>query len=306
MKLMTFRYGDRVGIGVLDATNGSVIPISDRLPEGWDMSDLVEHWDEVEGSLAIERGEALSIEDVVVLAPIPRPRRNIFCVGKNYLEHVKEFEKSGYDKTQDPATKDRAVFFTKATTTVRPPNSVIDDHSSLSTQIDYEVELAVIIGRTCRGATLENALNYVWGYTIVNDVTARDIQRDHQQWFLGKSLDGFCPMGPVAATKDEIDLADTAIMSNVNGELRQSSNTSMLMRGVPELIVTLSSALTLEPGDIIATGTPSGVGIGFDPPKFLQLGDTVSARVQGLGCLTNQYGGGPMREPTDILDGLRC
>jgi len=305
MKFMTFRRGDRVEVGILDTSTASVSPLSSYFDGEWDLVRTIEHWREVGPTLASHGGEPISVEDVEILAPFPRPHRNIICIGKNYLEHVEEFQKSGYDKTQPSQPMDRAIFFTKATTTVCSPNSIIEDHSALSTEIDYEAELAVIIGSTCRRVPAEEALDHVWGYTIVNDVTARDLQRDHQQWFLGKSLDGFCPMGPVAVTRDELDLADTAITSTVNGELRQSSNTSMLMRGVPELISTLSAAMTLVPGDIIATGTPSGVGIGFSPPRFLSPGDTVSVRIQGLGCLTNQYGGSVMAGATDILEGLR-
>lgn len=304
MKFMTFRRGGRVEVGILDASSRSLVPLSSALGGEWDLVRLIEHWQEASAALARHAGESIPVADVEVLAPFPTPRRNIICVGKNYREHVEEFEKSGYDKTQSAQPMDRAIFFTKATSTVCGPNSIIEDHSALSTEIDYEAELAVIIGSTCRGVSAESALDHVWGYTIVNDVTARDVQRDHLQWFLGKSLDGFCPMGPVAATFDELDLADTAITSSVNGELRQSSNTGMLMRGVPELIETLSAAMTLVPGDIIATGTPSGVGIGFTPPRFLAPGDTVSVRIQGLGCLTNQYGGSVMAGATDILDGL--
>nr|WP_239521762.1 fumarylacetoacetate hydrolase family protein [Geodermatophilus sabuli] len=229
--------------------------------------------------------------DVHLLAPIPRPPRNVICVGQNYHQHSLEFDASGYNSTPSNGVPDRPVVFTKAPSSVIGPGDVIPLHDALTTELDYEAELAVIIGRGGRGIPAEEALDHVWGYTIVNDVTARDVQRDHRQWFLGKSLDGSCPMGPFAVTADEVDLTDLLVETRVNGELRQSAKTSDLIFDVPTLIATISAGMTLQAGDVIATGTPAGVGIGFDPPRFLRSGDTVEISITGLGTLTNTVGG---------------
>ena len=183
--------------------------------------------------------------------------------------------------------RDKPVVFTKVPNTVIGPGEPIPAHGALTQSLDYEVELAVIIGTGGADIRAEDAMSHVWGYTIVNDVTARDRQHDHQQWFLGKSLDGFCPMGPYAVTADEIDHQNLLLETHVNGELRQSAKTADLIFDVPELIATISAGMTLLPGDIIATGTPPGVGIGFDPPRFLRPGDVVEVSISGLGTLVN-------------------
>jgi 2-keto-4-pentenoate hydratase/2-oxohepta-3-ene-1,7-dioic acid hydratase in catechol pathway len=245
----------------------------------------------------IERGAPMSVPcstkplplaDIQLLAPIPRPARNVICVGQNYHEHSLEFEASGYNATpSNNGVPDRPIVFTKAPSTVIGPGQVIPLHDHLTTELDYEAELGVIIGRGGRGIRAEEAFSHVWGYTIINDVTARDVQRDHRQWFLGKSLDGSCPMGPYAVTADEVDVTDLVVETRVNGELRQSAKTSDLIFDIPTLIATISAGMTLMPGDVIATGTPAGVGIGFDPPRFLGAGDTVEITITGLGTLTN-------------------
>ncbi len=175
------------------------------------------------------------------------------------------------------------------------PESVVANHasvlidSSVSTAIDYEAELAVIIGKEGRGISKENALDHVWGYTIVNDVTARDLQGRYSQWLIGKSQDTFCPMGPWAVTRDELDLGTAGIRCFVNEDLRQDSRISLLIFDIPTIIATLSQGITLKPGDIIATGTPVGVGIGFDPPKYLRAGDVVRIEIDGIGTLENRF-----------------
>ncbi|SFL38965.1 fumarylacetoacetate hydrolase family protein [Geodermatophilus ruber] len=235
----------------------------------------------------------LPLADVRLLAPIPRPPRNVICVGQNYHQHSLEFDASGYNSTPSNGVPDRPVVFTKAPSSVIGPGEVIPLHDNLTTELDYEAELGVIIGKGGRGIPAEEALSHVWGYTIINDVTARDVQRDHRQWFLGKSLDGACPMGPFAVTADEVDLTDLLVETRINGELRQSAKTADLIFDVPTLIATISAGMTLEPGDVIATGTPAGVGIGFDPPRFLSAGDTVEVSITGLGTLINTVGGPP-------------
>ncbi len=230
------------------------------------------------------------LADVTLRAPIPQPLRNIMCVGKNYREHAKEFARSGYEAgaVAGKDVDDFPALFSKLPTTVVGPGDEIDLHAAITGSVDYEAELAVIIGPGGRGIAREDAYAHVWGYTIVNDVTARDLQRNHKQWFLGKSLDTFCPMGPWIVTADEVDPEAMLVTCHVNGELRQDANTADLIFDIPTLISTLSAGITLLPGDIIATGTPAGVGIGLQPPRFLAPGDSVSIAISGIGTLTNR------------------
>ena len=221
-------------------------------------------------------------------APIAKPQRNIFCVGKNYRDHAQEFSKSGFDSSADAGEiPDAPILFSKVPETVIGPNAPIMFDPSVSVAIDYEGELALMIGTGGRRISRTNAMKHVWGYTIVNDVTARDVQARHKQWLMGKSFDTFCPMGPWAVTADELDLADTTLRTWVNGELRQNANTRDLIFDVPTIIEELSAGITLKPGDIIATGTPAGVGIGFKPPRYLRDGDVVAIEITGLGRLQN-------------------
>jgi 2-keto-4-pentenoate hydratase/2-oxohepta-3-ene-1,7-dioic acid hydratase in catechol pathway len=225
-----------------------------------------------------------------VLAPLPAPRRNIFCVGKNYHEHAKEFAQSGFDTSaaKGELAPSSPVVFTKAPSTVIADHDPVLSFANLTEQLDYEAELAVIIGKPGRGISKVDALDHVWGYTIVNDVTARDLQQKHRQWFLGKSMDTFCPMGPWIVTADEVgDAADLNVKCWINSELRQDANTKDLIFDIPTIIATISAGMTLVPGDVIATGTPAGVGIGFKPPKFLKPGDVMTISIDKLGTLTN-------------------
>lgn len=228
--------------------------------------------------------DPLPITAIELLAPIRRPRRNLFCVGKNYNEHAHEFARSGFDSSAAAgAVPAHPIIFSKVPESVVGPGTQVGYRSDVSTALDYEVELAVIIGREGRGISTEDAMAHVWGYTIVNDLTARDLQQRHSQWLVGKSQDAFCPMGPWAVTADEIDLADTNLRCLVNGELRQSANTRDMIFDVPTLISLISAGITLYPGDIIATGTPAGVGIGFEPPRYLSEGDVVRLEIDGIG-----------------------
>jgi 2-keto-4-pentenoate hydratase/2-oxohepta-3-ene-1,7-dioic acid hydratase in catechol pathway len=225
-----------------------------------------------------------------LLAPIPCPRRNIFCVGKNYHEHAAEFAQSGFDTSAAKGETAPAfpVIFTKAPSTVVGDGDSVERFGHVTEQLDYEAELAVVIGKPGRGIAPADALGHVWGYTIVNDVTARDLQQKHRQWFLGKSMDTFCPMGPWIVTADEVgDPAKLGVKCWVNGELRQDANTRDLIFDIPTIIATLSAGMTLLPGDIIATGTPAGVGIGFKPPRFLNASDIMKITIDKLGTLTN-------------------
>ncbi|MDT7953223.1 MAG: fumarylacetoacetate hydrolase family protein [Acetobacteraceae bacterium] len=250
--------------------------------------DLVDHI--ATGERLREPEQWTALEGRTLLAPIPRPRRNVFCVGKNYHEHAKEFAQSGFDTSaaSGELSPEFPVVFTKPFTAVVGDRAPVHAFEDLTRQLDYEAELAVIIGKPGRGISKERALEHVWGYTIVNDVTARDLQQRHRQWFIGKSLDTFCPMGPWAVTADEVgDPANLDVKCWVNGELRQNANTRDLIFDIPTIIATLSAGLTLQPGDVIATGTPAGVGIGMKPPRFLQPGDTVTITIDKLGTLTN-------------------
>ena len=231
----------------------------------------------------------IPMTEVVIEAPIPAPRRNIFCVGKNYHEHAHEFAKSGFDSSAAKgAVPSSPIMFSKVPESVVPCGSAVIIDPEVSQAVDYEAELAVIIGKGGRGIRAKDAFDHVWGYTIVNDVTARDLQARYSQWLIGKSQDTFCPMGPYAVTRDEIDIGDTPISCYVNGELRQSSNTRLLIFDIPTIIETLSAGITLLPGDVIATGTPAGVGIGFNPPRYLKNGDVVRIEIGGIGALENK------------------
>ncbi len=232
--------------------------------------------------------EALPLTELVLQAPVPRPRRNVFCVGKNYHAHAREFAASGFDSSAAKgAVPEVPIVFSKLPDSVIGPGAPIRIDAAVSTAIDYEAELAVVIGKPGRNIAAADALSHVWGYTIVNDVTARDLQGRHSQWLIGKSQDSFCPMGPWAVTAEEIDLADTSVRCWVNEELRQESNTGLLIFDVPTIIAAISNGITLLPGDVIATGTPAGVGIGFTPPKYLRPGDRVRVEIGGIGSLEN-------------------
>ncbi|MCA0149005.1 MULTISPECIES: fumarylacetoacetate hydrolase family protein [Rossellomorea] len=232
-----------------------------------------------------EKGGALPSfrkDEVQWLSPIPRVKRNIMCVGKNYREHA--IEMGG---EQD--IPKNIMIFTKATHTVIGHGETVLHHDDITEELDYEGELAVIIGRKGRGISPEEAMDHVFGYSILNDITARDLQKKHGQFFIGKSLDTTCPMGPSLVTKDEVDdPQNLSITTKVNGEIRQSSNTGQMIFSIPTIISTLSKGMTLLPGDVIATGTPSGVGKGYNPPRFLRKGDVVEIEIEGLGILTNR------------------
>jgi 2-keto-4-pentenoate hydratase/2-oxohepta-3-ene-1,7-dioic acid hydratase in catechol pathway len=234
-------------------------------------------------------GASLPLSAVKLDAPIPRPRRNLFCAGVNYRAHAAEWAASGMDgvRAASPEPSEHPVIFSKVPDCVVATGDPIRMPGRLSDAIDYEAELAVVIGRGGRDIARSRAMDHVLGYTIVNDVTARDVQRRHKQWLLGKSVDTFGPMGPWIVTADELDGQATRVRCWVNGELRQDAHTRDLIFDIPALIASISAAVTLHPGDIIATGTPGGVGIGFDPPKFLRRGDVVRIEIDGIGVLEN-------------------
>jgi 2-keto-4-pentenoate hydratase/2-oxohepta-3-ene-1,7-dioic acid hydratase in catechol pathway len=232
---------------------------------------------------------AIALADVTLEAPLPLPRRNLFCVGRNYRAHAKELSGSVF-KANAPDPETWPIVFTKVPECVVGPfDEVRMPGAAISTQIDYEAELTVVIGRGGRDIARADALSHVFGYTIVNDVTARDVQMRHQQWDLGKSFDTFCPMGPWIVTADAFDAARTRVRCWVNGELRQDALTMDLIFDIPTLIETCSRGITLYPGDVIATGTPAGVGLGMTPPTFLKSGDVVRIEIDGLGMIENRF-----------------
>ncbi len=286
MKVARFSNNGKVLLGVVNDAAGTVHPFDSNLTS---MADLIRFSASGFSFTAASRpGPPLS--EVTLLAPII-PERNIFCVGKNYYEHAKEFAGSGFEAG---AVKGQEIdaypaIFSKPPSTVIGPDAVVEMHPQATQAVDYEAELAIVVGQPGRNIAEADAMQHVWGYTIVNDVTARDRQRNHKQWLAGKGLDTFCPMGPWIVTADEIDGANLNIECKVNGEIRQKANTSDLIFKIPQLIAAISAGLTLQPGDVIATGTPAGVGIGFTPPRFLKAGDRVEISISGIGSLSNTF-----------------
>ena len=225
------------------------------------------------------------ISEVRPQAPIPMPRRNILCLGKNYLEHAQEIAEKMKTSAEAPR---QPIFFTKAPTAVIAPGEPIPAYAAYTSKLDYEAELALVIGTGGRDIAPEHAWNHVFGYTAINDISARDLQKSHYQWFRAKSLDGFAPMGPALVHRSVMpEPQDIEVKCFVNGELRQNDTFDRLIFDVPAMISALSAGMTLLPGDIIATGTPAGVGMGFTPPKYLQAGDEVVVDVTGVGELRN-------------------
>ena len=285
MKLVTYRENGAEKVGALTKDGAAIVPLS--VP---DMNTLIETMPLSALSSAVtaaeDSGVSVALADVELLSPIPRPRQDVLCLGMNYKAHAAEAAQ--YDAGAFTKEKPVAVYFSKRVSEAVAPGGAIQSHRELVERLDYEVELAVILGKTAKHVKAAEAGDYIFGYTILNDVSARDVQTGHKQWYFGKSLDGFTPMGPCIVTADEIAFPPAlAISSSVNGELRQSSNTSLFLNSIQEVLEELTAAMTLLPGTIIATGTPAGVCMGFDPPKFLKPGDVVTCAIEGIGTLTN-------------------
>ena len=297
MKLVTYLKDGRTLTGAL--LDGGVLELASagrRLNEAADLSTMLAIIRGGEPTLAtLQRVLArhaeladccVAADQVALLAPIPVPVRNIFCVGRNYLDHVAE----GYAKLGKETKLPQAPqFFTKATHAINAPNGDVRLDSGLTRLLDYEVELAVIVGRGGRDIAVDQAFEHVFGYTVANDVTARDLQRRHDQWFKGKSLDTTCPLGPCIVDRAEIGDPRTLELSlSVNGEERQRARVEQMIFDIPTLIASLSAGMTLEPGDIIATGTPAGVGFAMTPAQALKGGDLVIASIDRIGALRNR------------------
>lgn len=273
MKLITCLYEGKERVAALSGDEVVFL----RFP---DMNTLIE---DLSPSTLSVMGSPVPLKDVTLLSPIPRPRQDVICLGMNYRDHAKEAAQ--YDK--EAFTKELpAVYFSKRVSRAGDPDGIIPRYEGLVERLDYEAELAVILGKEARDVKAEEAGNYIFGYTVLNDVSARDLQTGHKQWYFGKSLDGYTPMGPCIVTADDIPFPPALDIScKVNGEVRQSSNTSLLIHSIGQILEELTAGMTLLPGTIIATGTPAGVGMGFDPPKFLSAGDVVECAIEGIGTL---------------------
>jgi 2-keto-4-pentenoate hydratase/2-oxohepta-3-ene-1,7-dioic acid hydratase in catechol pathway len=297
MRLVTFvpKKGAAPRVGVLHGGNHVLDVTQGARNAPFDPHDMLSLIAAGSKGLAWVRKVAAQARDPVplgkvrLMAPIPRPRKNIFCVGWNYVEHFEEGKHGRAAGIEYPA---HPAFFSKAPGTVIGPYDTVPLHAGVTEKLDWEVELGVIIGKGGINIAEASALNHVYGYTAVNDVTAREVQRQHgQQWFKGKSLDGTCPMGPWIVTKDEIpNPHGLRLTSRVNREIKQDSNTTFMYFKVPRIIAELSAGLTLEPGDIISTGTPPGVGHARTPPEFMKADDVLETEVEGIGLLRNPIG----------------
>ena len=276
MKLITCLCRGEERVGALTEEGVAFLPYPD-------MNTLIETLPPA-AFAAASASKPVPLEDVTLLAPIPRPRQDVICLGMNYRDHEKEAAR--YDAEAFTKEKPAAVYFSKRVSRAGDPDGTILRYKGLVERLDYEAELAVIIGKTARNVKAEEAGAYIFGYTVLNDVSARDLQTGHKQWYFGKGLDGFTPMGPCILTADETAFPPALEIScAVNGEERQHSNTSLLIHGIPEIIEELSAGMTLLPGTVIATGTPAGVGMGFEPPRFLEAGDVVECTIQNIGTL---------------------
>jgi 2-keto-4-pentenoate hydratase/2-oxohepta-3-ene-1,7-dioic acid hydratase in catechol pathway len=287
MRIASWSWGGRPYAGLISPDGQEATPLAVADAERgtlWLIRALVDG-----RALPPEAGPRLPTAAITLRAPLPRPRRNLLCVGRNYRSHAAELATSVF---RDQVEKDVAwpmVFSKVPETVVGPHDAVRLPGRHVSEQIDYESELAVVIGRPGRDIARSRAMDHVFGYTVVNDVSARDVQVRHGQWHLGKSFDTFCPMGPWIATADEVDGRATRVRGWVNGELRQDANTRDMIFDIPRLIEDCSRGITLHPGDIIATGTPAGVGMGFAPPKWLRHGDVVRIEIDGIGAIENRF-----------------
>lgn len=294
MKLITYEKNQKEQVGILNTAETHIYPISSFGLSYRTMKELIQMITEEEKSLLSASADripeevsgSLPKEDVRLLAPIPCPDQDVICLGINYMAHADEA--SRYKEDAFGGERPYPIYFSKRVNRAVADGEPILSHTDLVDSLDYEAELAVIIGKDAKDVEEADASEYIFGYTVLNDVSARNVQTRHKQWYFGKSLDGFTPMGPCILTADAVSFPPKlAISSKVNGELRQNSNTELLISGIAHVISELSQGMTLKAGTIIATGTPAGVGMGFQPPKFLKPGDVVECTIEGIGSITN-------------------
>ncbi len=278
MRLRTFKHNNNVKVGIVKDNFVYTLPFNS-------MNELIDSNKSTQELLDLV-SDKINVEETETLAPIPNPKQDIICLGINYMAHAEESAR--YKKEAFGGDRPFAVYFSKRANECVATEGNIPSYPELVDSLDYECELAVIIGKNAKNVSEENAFDYVFGYTILNDVSARNLQTRHKQWYFGKSLDGFCPMGPDIITEDEFDRPPVlTIQSYINGELRQNSNTGLLIFNIPHVISELSQGTTLKAGTIISMGTPAGVGMGFQPPKFLKKGDVIECRIEKIGSLKN-------------------
>ncbi len=289
VKFVTYINEGKSSVGVLNAAETAVIPANELGLKAQSMNELI---DELNGSLPVisDGAKEISLETVTLDAPIPEPKQDIICLGLNYRDHAEEATRA--DAVFDVQRGD-AVYFSKRLNKAAAPGGIIDGHFDICDSLDYEVELGVVIGKDAKNVKAADAADYIFGYTIINDVSARNLQTRHKQWYFGKSLDDFTPMGPCILSADQIGATpELDIRCYVNGELRQNSNTRMMIFDIPYIIEELSAGMTLKAGTVIATGTPSGVALGMDPAvqEYLKSGDIVRCEINGIGVLENTIG----------------
>ena len=295
MRLVTYEIEHKSGLGVISRDGRWIYPLASLDMDYKTMQDLIENISDSEKQLLeYASGQdpykirgAAPIDEVRLQAPIPYPRQDVICLGINYMAHAEESAR--YKKEEFGGERPYAIYFSKRVNKATAPGEGIPSHRNIVNDLDYEAELAVIIGKRAANVPAEEVRDHIFGYTIINDVSARTLQTQHKQWYLGKSLDGFLPMGPCISTVDELAYPPhVQVQSRVNGELRQDSNTELLIFDIDHIVSELSQGMTLQPGTIIATGTPAGVGMGFNPPKFLKPGDVVECTIEGIGTIANQ------------------
>ena len=295
MRLVTYEIEHKSGLGVISRDGRWIYPLASLDMDYKTMQDLIENISDSEKQLLeYASGQdpykirgAAPIDEVRLQAPIPYPRQDVICLGINYMAHAEESAR--YKKEEFGGERPYAIYFSKRVNKATAPGEGIPSHKNIVNDLDYEAELAVIIGKRAANVPAEEVRDHIFGYTIINDVSARTLQTQHKQWYFGKSLDGFLPMGPCISTVDELAYPPhVQVQSRVNGELRQDSNTELLIFDIDHIVSELSQGMTLQPGTIIATGTPAGVGMGFNPPKYLKPGDVVECTIEGIGTIANQ------------------
>lgn len=289
VKFVTYKKEGKSAVGVLNAAETAVIPASELGLKAQSMNELI---DELNGAMPVVSNGAkeISLDAVKLDAPIPEPKQDIICLGLNYRDHAEEATRA--DAVFDVQRGD-AVYFAKRLNKAVASGDTIDGHFDICDSLDYEVELGVVLGKAAKNVKAADAAEYIFGYTIINDVSARNLQTRHKQWYFGKSLDGFTPMGPCILSAEELGaMPELDIRCYVNGKLRQNSNTRMMIFDIPFIIEELSAGMTLKAGTVIATGTPSGVALGMDPVvrQYLKRGDVVRCEIDGIGVLENTIG----------------